>query len=443
MIQDWFFDLLIKETGKIIEELRQWRYNNIVDHITDTSWYNRFLPQPYRSKPRFAAVDGGSISEPLLGGGALLIARAIAIGPDGGISSRRLRVKASRFRSSAFLDFMRSILEYEVAMDVLDRLKPGDYLLMDGSLLATLYRIFTRIARIASGRSRLNIGEIEADMLGLKLLPLIAELLENANSKSVRVLYVSKDFSFRILKEHILLRELDRLYECESNPSPLCIYVRENMNTYPAKRRELLLSVLHRLGVYRSIGEALLNTTYRDQAFVDDIASHTPGFTSPLVTGLLHTFVQRVFSSYGIRGIIDIIASRLEIYFGEKLDDSLLNEITKAIRSLPAVNIVYLKPRASDPPIMIEYPYWDEYFITRDTRYLREPGVLDEEAIGFVASEYKSIAYYNTWLIRAHSLVRIKRDHIRSYIRFLENSLAQEGVELPLSRRTIIKSVQL
>lgn len=439
-MQDWFYDLVVGQVERVAEEVESWRSTNVADLIEDKSWFIPGLPGFYRSAG-VAAVDGGSASEPLHGGGALYVARSIAIGPSGAVSARKLFMGAARFRSGAFLDFLRSIAEYEVALEVVEELKPGDYLLMDGSLTATLYRLLYRASRLVTGRGRLDLGELEADALSFRLIGLVGRLMDRVRARGVRLVYVSKDFSFRVLKEFVLLRELYRAFGCESGVSALCSYVSENMHAYPARGRERLLELLPRIERYRPVAEALLNTAYRDSAFIDDVAAGRPGWSQPMVLGVLHPTVRDSLNAMGPVGMLEYAAAKVELFSGRKVDDDVLAEALDYVVRLPSVNVVYLKPGSVDHPLMIEYPYWD-YPITRYfRRKLREPDLLDEEVVSVIRMGYKGQGFYNTWLVRAHLLAKVRGHHMKSYVSLVESALASRGVRLPLARRVAMRGV--
>ncbi len=424
---DWFLDLFTSEAEKLIDVFPEQRGRP--RRGLPGYWWVPGLPEPPGEAP-VAAVDGGGGVLPLRGGGAVYVARAYGYVEDGE-PERLLELRYYPVRDSRVLDALRAWLEHRVALRLVQRLPPGGYLLMDGSLWVTVTAAFASLARLASG-SLQGLGGVYAGVLSAYLLASVADLAEAARGRGVRLLYVSKDHSMRVLKEKVLL---DAVAEAVKGLRPL---VEKALEWYPVHARDALIEARRLVpSELRGLYDAALDQSYRDPVFVDDAAGRGPGYT-----WVVHIppprRVARLLAAGGTRGLLERAAAKAEQLLspGEQAVEEIKAASTKAglLDQLPGPRMLYLRPAPGDPLLMVEQPGAPGSYYSGG-RSLEEPGTGEAEAVALLTSQYAGEEYYNIPLVAAHINATLDGATLRRYAGLLESLAAARGVRIPVARR--------
>ena len=161
----------------------------------DKRW--SILPEPVRKFNQEFAVDSSSAYRGLSNGIDIFIVRSVAIGGNG-VNQRNVRFEAIKsppdsLDSSNLERMLRDLTEIEAVLSIYDELKPGDIVMLDGSLYGKL--------------SYLN---EELDIAGWQDLPLtiferLTELFHTCKEKEVTVVGVSKFSRTRALCSALLM----------------------------------------------------------------------------------------------------------------------------------------------------------------------------------------------------------------------------------------------
>ena len=427
---DMFTDLLFEELSQLIESKRYIETNtskHIIEDLASIGFWTNDIPQQNVDDKIVIAIDGGSGREELSGGGALYITRAIAVFSNGIKPVRELKVELTRYRSPGYLDLLRTYTEVSVARKSINFADDNTILLVDGSLFVILIKSLMRIIKPYIKRDRLSLGELKSFTLAVKLFIELYQLIRKSQENNVKLAFVSKNSSLRILKEYLLYLKLKELGENE---------IAKYLLNYPARgrgyiiRRYININREHKL---RYILELLLNTTYRDLHLVDDVSQGNRGRTKPLIAGLVNDVVEGVLRRNSLKLIVREIAK-----YSNEADRSFLelyqDVLDEYLKKLPAISITYLKLNPLDYALMVETVDKDNKFI-EVKRALRNLTPGEEVIMSRIAKDYKSPKYYNTWLIQAHQLAKLSARQMRQYIMIMDGILRKYGFSIPLSRR--------
>ncbi|MET1101295.1 MAG: DNA double-strand break repair nuclease NurA [Pyrodictiaceae archaeon] len=408
---DWFIDLFLKEAERIIDKLKS--RDSIGSRIEPKEWWIPGLPSP-ANKGLVAAVDGGAGLQPLSGGGGIYIARAFGYIP-GDQPSRRLIARLYPVREAKLLEAMRMMTEHTVLLDLAKRVPSNSIILVDGSLWALLTSVLSMVLRAL--RRRITSLALP---YALKTLQLLGNALETANRRNVIVAYVSKDYSYSVLKE-IAIAWL--MTEAGLAPKKA---IEHALEWYPATRRLASLA-----GSWEP-ARRLLDRSYNDGVFIEDSIGASTGYTKPIRIPPLRGLVERI-ASKGVRTLVEESCSMLaedepELECNPK-------DLAEVLDRLPSSKAIYVKLSAYDKPLLVELPVKEvSYYMPG--RWIEEPGPYDTRIVEALVAEYGGPYYYNTSLIVAHINATLSEQQIAYYMRILEEIAASRGLVLPLPRRS-------
>ena len=428
---DWFIDMFTSELDKLLSELKRGDERLSAEIPRDFWWVPR-LPPPARD-PRVAAVDGGSGAEPLVGGSAFYVARAMAVFNPPGDPVKLIDVKLLPLRDSRVLDSLRAIVEQRAALRALERLPAGEeetVLLMDGSYRALVSAAVTAIKRAAYGY--VNLSALYAGLFSLELLVVAARLFRSAVEKGVAIAYVSKDSGYRSFKEAVLLKLLEEAAEREGLEE-LAELAAKAARIYPLKTlRERLLTWRKRVPPrIRPILDMILDIGYRDVLFIDDYTGGAVGHTVVLEVGL--------GGLYGgdIGAAVDRMCRRIEEYLGGFEAENcrgLAPDAVQAYQMLPATRMMYVRLGYRDTLLLVETPGYNT--IASDQRRLDTVGELDERVLRVLVAGYAGPRFYNRWLVAAHEAATLRGEQLVLYAKIFDALAQTRGVKLRLARRT-------
>ncbi len=427
---DWFLDVFTAEAEKLIEKVKVVTASRGLG--APSYWWVGGLPEPAPKDIVVAAIDGGAGIQPLVSGGGLYLARAYGY-TSSGEPERRLEMRLLPVRDSRVLDAFRSAVEHRAASSLVARLEPGSVLLMDGSLWVLLVSSLASIYRLASGKYG-SLGSVYTSLASMELLVSLTDLLALAERRRVRVVYVSKDHSYRFLKEKIVLEYV------ASSVKGLERLVHEALSYYPLARREQLISLRRLVPQHlQHLYDAALDLSYRDVAFICDSVGFMPGYTWPTTLPPPEKLYILVLSRYSIKSLVEAACRRAsELVSEEELGvchDTA--RLVKALDRLPRVRAFYIRLSPGDHPLLVEVPGSMGDFYARG-RVLEEPDEALEELIAVLVRDYAGPAYYNIPLVTAHLNATLRGWQMENYMRLLESLAAAKGVRLPLARRTML-----
>lgn len=427
---DWFFDLVANNIGNIVEKLRKYQGSInipwVIARDVNKWWIKDYPSEDLIRDTALVAVDGGGRFVDLVGGGALYIARAIAVSNSGTKPLRKLAIDIVNHRSKKYMDALRSLTETLVAIDAIEHLPRGSILLIDGSYYVYVLKYFTRIVKLLKNIENLRSGEIRLLEKTLKLITSLINLIKKAQDKDIILCYVSKDSNLNLFKELLILE-----YFKELNPKIYELLIRIDYKQH--------LNVLTKLKGSLSIEQQklidlLLEEDYHDVHLIMSIVDCI-GYTRPLKPSLRKTLVNKVLDTLEKPKIM----YRLDEYKGKYgLDSSVIESIRREMDYLTIPILSYTKLSASDNPLMIEII--EPTNIGQSIINYTKP-IFTEHTNGFIKAlatikkGYVNNRYYNIWLVQAHEYSHLTRSTFRYYLNYLDSMLRTRGLRVPLTRK--------
>ncbi len=427
MTGDWFIDVYASVLEKLLSDVRKGEH--VTPRISTNSWWISKLPPPNRSD--VAAVDGGGGYEPLVGGSAFYITRAIGVFSKLAEPVKTVDVKLLPVRDAKVLDSLRAITENRAALRVVERLHADSILLIDGSYRALISAAIVSIKRAAYGY--VSLASLYAGLFSLELLSLVYRVLSIASQKGVVVAYVSKDSGYRSFKEAVLLGELAKLAE-DNGLNDLAMLALNAYNSYPLGRlREQLLQWRRRVEepVLRSILDMILDIGYRDTLFIDDFTGGVPGYTSALELSLGGLYGASIEKS------VNRMCARAEEYLGDTEAENcrgLAPLAVEAYQRLPATRMMYVRLAPGDDLVLVETLSWERR-LASEGRRLTSISEDEYRLISSLVADYAGRQFYNKWLVIAHEIASLKSEQLVLYTKLFYNLAKARGVDLRLSRR--------
>ncbi len=435
MQHDWFLDLAYREIERIARAIHESRSSSSSLALLGDEWFKPKLPEPAKNV-RVAAVDGGGGTEELVGGDVVYVVRAAAVYSFTSSIDRDLRMHLSNFKAPSILEALRNAVELDVALKALERLERGSFLLIDGSYLAVTCRHLSKIVKVYRKRESSQMSDIYALPYHVHVLAKLSSLIKEASRRGVTIAFVSKDTSFRILKEHLILRKLQELAD-EDELRKLKAAIEASLKTYPLRGRHLFVEAARNAkGEAKELLELLLNTAFRDTHLVSRaLEEHNGvGYTKPLVVGLAFRELSRIAGK-----LREVLADSSLVYrkVTGREPGYEPQEVAKALERLPAAGVCYVKLGSRDQPLLLESLIQGKAL--REARI--ELGSYDsvDNIVPVLVRGYKNPVYYNVWLVAAHERATLKRSALKLYMSLLEKVYCERYHKpLPLARRVVM-----
>ncbi len=425
---DWFVDAFAAELDRLLSELKSG--DRGAPSVELSEWWVPSLPPP-RDAP-LAAIDGGGGFEPLVGGSAFYVARAIAVFNPIGDPVKVVDARVYPARDTRILDALRALTELRAALRALERLPRGEraFMLMDGSYRALVSAALGAIRRGARGQGSLS--SLYVGLASLELITVLWKLLGTAFEKGVNVVFVSKDSGYRSFKEAVLLRLLAKRAEAHG-VEELALLAERCYSSYPLGRlRERLLAWRKSVeGELRALLDMILDLGYRDVLFIDDYTGGAPGYTRPLevsLGGLYGSSIER----HAVR-----MCERVEEYIGGREAENcrgLLDDAVVAYESLPSTRMMYVRLAPRDELLLVET--MGEGRLAGEGRRLSEVREEDEATLSLLVAGYAGPRFYNKWLVAAHEAATMRSEQMVLYARLFDALARSRGINLRLARRT-------
>ncbi|MEM1663959.1 MAG: DNA double-strand break repair nuclease NurA [Pyrobaculum sp.] len=417
---DYFFDEFIKTADKKLREYLL-EYSNKsypLDYLADRLLSRRFeIRDPGL---RVGAVDGGIGLVKLSNGHEVILARAAAVGFD--FIEKEFLVEVATVDSSSLPWAYLITVESLAGIKAIE--KHGvDVLLIDGSLYAKVMRL---VHNLILAREFQNLYYIPEHAAALYML---AKLLRVAEERGARLIFVSKDYSFRILKEHLVFEKLyerrrDYLFQSGLQWYSV-LWIREFR-----KRIVDLYREIRSVDYESALLLALLVTQSITDAELLKRLLPSGHYTVPMAVGACDAYINYKKLST-VDKLVRAAESRFEDTLIFRLRDSFnLNFsalVREALENIPKVYMSYVR-LGEEAPLLAEVPaVGSKMFDGTSVKAFSVSKDLGEEA-GLLAAQYKNSVHYNVWLWYAHEIARFKSGQLAEYAVYIKKMA--EGVGL-------------
>jgi hypothetical protein len=420
---DYFFDEFMSQVSR---KLRKYLASSLEQEYPIEMLAGR-LPalgvRAPRESPETAGVDGGAVTVKLSNGHHVVLARAAAVGPD--FIEREFLVDI------AIADSPPLLWAYLITVESLAGLKAIEkhdikVLLADGSLYVRVTKLVRSLAISREFQSLYHAPELARALLSL------SRLLTSAQRRGVRLVFVSKDSSLRLLKEHAIFEKLSEKYRDGVFARGLLWYSVLWLRKY---RRELIDFYKAAQSLDRE--SARLVSLLLSQSITDSelLARLLPAgsYTAPMLLGCCDAHLN-------YRGLT--AAERLSEAAAERLRDSaafrpqgdgaagMAEALREALEAVPKLYLLYIKLNDSDTPLLVEVPAYGSRMFdgTPAKAFCLTAGVGD--VAGILAQQYRDPVHYNTWLWYAHVIASFSSRQISEYVAYIRRVAASADMDV-------------
>jgi hypothetical protein len=417
---DHFFDMFVSSAGRKLREYLSNRphHEHPLEELEDRVLRRRV--EPMGAGLRAAGVDGGIGVVRLSNGHHVVLARAAAVGPD--FIEREFVTDVATVDSSSLPWAYLVIAESLVGIRALE--KHGvDVLLMDGSLYAKAVRLVHNLILTREFQNLYYVPELATALYSF------ANLLKTAQGRGARLVFVSKDHSFKLLKEHVVFEKLAERHRDHVFQKGLLWYSVLWIRRF---RKELI--ELYKTARRQDYGAARLMALLVTQSVTD----------SELLTGLLpprHYTVPMLvggcdaYMNYKGINTVDRLVKAAE----ERLEDSLIfrlkdsfgsdvvGRIREALEAVPKVYFFYVR-LSDDAPLLVELPAEGAKMFDGSPVKAFYPAAQVDDVVGMLAEQYRDPIHYNTWLWYAHAVASFKAGQLAEYAVYLKKMAEEVGV---------------
>ncbi len=440
---DLFYDLFMRELQREKSDIvNNGRGNGLLDGLLQVfrrqDIWRRLGGLEKRQDYVIAAVDGGVRTVEFSDGSELVIARAVAVNNYGHKPVRRVNVKYLPVPSSAAYWTYLSISELDAALECvessLSKFETRErYLLMDGSLYS---KLTGALHNLILTRGFLDLYYVPEIVESLKKL---CTLLELCKKLDIKIVFVSKNSSLKILKDHIIfttLKELVReggalkvdtsIYEIFTKGAEWysIVWLRryrkklvELASKYNGINRDLV-----RRGIKVVISQSITDTCILE--YLAHALGITVGISRKLLLGVVDAYMNDKKLT-NIDSLMKMILDRVEDSImlrmaseeeAERYRDS-AKQLKNIVINIPRILLTYVKFRKDDPPILVEIPVYRWRFFD-DTI---PPKIFYDsynmwDIIEVLYSEYRDPYHYNRMLWLAHEYASFRDMEYGEYL---------------------------
>ncbi|MFB6469666.1 MAG: DNA double-strand break repair nuclease NurA [Vulcanisaeta sp. AZ3] len=396
---------------------------------------------------RVVAVDGGVRELELRNGGALIVARAIAVNNVGVEPIADVTIKLVPVYTPMVKWVLMSLIEDEVALKAIESGK-YDALLMDGSLYAKVTFLIHELILTKGFLDLYYIPEV------IKALDNLYQLLIRARELGVKIIFVSKDSRLKIYKDYVLFNALKE-FILDDAPfinvdKGLIDILNRGIDWYSVvwirSYRNKLISLakeyngvhrdLIRMGIRMSLSQSI-----SDISFLEELARMQglgKGITRRLLIGAMDAYLNyksltqvenllkqvrdRIEDSAGLRDVDD---------YGSIGIDEQLNMVRNALHNFPRILMTYIKLNNNDTPIAVEIPYYDWTMFDNAIPWKLLYDKIDvSDQLNILVSMYRDSIHYNYLLWLAHEYADFKSSDFLGYA-----VTAIDKLKIPAKRR--------
>ena len=415
-----FADLLVEEVRRKREELAR-----VIGGEGDLrNYYGELLRRVWLSDLSLDKVDGrvygvdSSCDDiDVVGGGSILISRAIAVSV-GGDEVRKLRLDAFFPRDirdqEELKRLMREHLEHLAGLEAVER--GAETVLIDGSLYARMTHVLREI----------NVDGYEDFMF--EYIETYAGFLREALKRNVAVVGVSKDSRSTVLKEELLMLKLRELV---ANLEPS---IRETVlglfGEIKRRPREALEGLRHLLksGVSMEVYELFRNATSGapDSKIIFSVGLGR-GLSMPLQLSI-EKVSARVFelvlsdSHEKLLGLLERVFPATRDKLGDSFQEK-ASRMIEALKSYPPIAVTYVVLEQGDDPIRVDVALKGKYPTRGESHFLEAIPEEMLKGLKSIAGLYAGPRSYNVLLLEADKRVRTTHDTMEMYHRLIMQEL--------------------
>ncbi|MEZ0319137.1 MAG: DNA double-strand break repair nuclease NurA [Pyrobaculum sp.] len=417
---DHFFDLFITTAGKKLAEYANKRSEWEFSEDLGLDVLKRRIEQGV-IKARAAGVDGGIGMVRLSNGHQVVLARAAAVGPD--FVEREFLVDVAAVDSPSLPWAYLVMAESLAGIRALEKYGV-DYLLMDGSLYAKAIRLIHNLILTREFQNLYYVPELAA------ALNTLSRLLTRAEELGASVVFVSKDYSFKLVKEHLLFEKLAARYREHVFQKGLAWYSILWIRRF---RKELVeFYKKARRGDYEGarLLSLLIAQTVTDAELLDRLLPEGY-YTVPMLVGGCDAYINyKGIATVDklIKAAEDRVEDSLIFRLRDRYNSDVISLIREALERLPKVYFFYVKLGRDDKPLLVDMPAWGTKMFDGAAVKAFYPAADVGEAASLLASQYKDPAHYNTWLWYAHNIATLKSGQLAEYAVYLKKMVENVGV---------------
>ncbi len=449
---DLFYDLFMRELQREREKILDGGggnslLNGLLQELKRQDVWRRLGGLEKRQDYAVAAVDGGVRTVEFSDGSELIITRAVAVNNYGHKPTRKVNVKYLPVPSSAAYWTYLSISELDAAIECVQTSlskfeRREKYLLMDGSLYS---KLTGALHNLILTRGFLDLYYVPEIVESLKKL---CSLLSMCNELNVRIVFVSKNSSLKILKDHIVFTTLKDLVR-EGGALRVSADVYEIFTkgaewysiVWLRRYRKKLVELASRYNgvnvdlVRRGIKVAI-SQSITDTCILEHLA-HMLGVS----LGISRKLLLGVVDAYMNDKKLTNIDSLMKMIF-DRVEDSIMlrmssdkeaeeyrnsaKELREYIMNIPRILLTYLKFRKDDPPILVEVPIyrWRLFDETIPPKIFYDSYNM-WDVIEMLYSEYKDPYHYNRVLWLAHEYANFRDLEYNEYLMAIMRTLKE------------------
>ncbi len=414
---DHFFDLFISEArrkiSKYIDYQRSGRSYGFLLSMIPTEE----APDVEADAPT-AAVDGGIGVVELDNGHKIVLARAAAVGR--GVMKREFIADVLTVDSSAASWAYLIMVESLVGIAALEE-GGFDYLLMDGSLYAKTIMLIHNLILTREFQSIFYIPEMIIALYSL------SELLDKAEESGVRVVFVSKDSRFKILKEYAAFEALRGKVDDYIVDRGLSWYSVMWLRRF----RRAIFSAYQKLRGDPDAApalDALFKQSVTDPIVLAGMGART--YTVPMLLGACDAYMSYKGLT-SVRRLMDAVEDRVEdsmAFRGESSALDYMEMARRALSSIPKVVLFYLKPSEASEPLLVETPLPRSKMFDGAPVKAFYPQASVEDVVSLLLAQYRDEAHYNYWLWYAHEVASFRSSQLAEYAVYIKQMLRGAGI---------------
>jgi hypothetical protein len=415
-----FADLLVEEVRKKREELARViggdsDLRNYYGELLGRVWISDLSPD--KISEGVYAVDSSCDDIDVVGGGSILVSRAIALSA-GGEGVRKLRLDAFFPRDvrdqEELRRLMREHLEHLAGLEAVER--GAQAVLIDGSLYARMTHVLREI----------NIDGFEDFMF--EYIETYAEFFREASRRNVAVVGVSKDSRSTVLKEELLtlkLRELLGNVEPSLRETVLGLF--GEVKRRPREALESLRRLL-KAGVPVEVYDLFRNATSgAPDSKIIFAVNPGNGLSLPLQLSI-EKVSARIFelvlsdSHEKLLGLLERVFPATRDKLGESFGEK-ASRMIDALKSYPPIAVTYVVLEEGDDPIRVDIALRRKYPTRGESHFL---DIFPEEillGLRSIAGLYAGPRSYNVLLLEADKRVRTSRETMEMYHRLIMQEL--------------------
>lgn len=412
---DQFFDLFVVEARRKLAEYvgRRPQYDYPVEALGDRILHKR-IDGGTVADLRVAGVDGGIGVVRLYNGHQVIIARAAAVGPD--FIEREVKVDVAVVDSPSLAWAYLTIVESLVAIKALER-RGVDVLLMDGSLYAKAMRLVHNLILTREFQNLYYVPEFVA------ALYVLSRLIHRARELGARLVFVSKDHSFKLLKEHAVfekLSERSREYVFQKGLSWYSVL-------WIRKFRKELVELYKRARRYDYEGARLLALLIAQSVTDADLLARVlpPGhYTVPMLVGGCDAYINyKGLATVDklVKAAEERLQDSLIFRLRESFDSDLVGRVKEALDALPKVYFFYVRLGRDDQPLLVDMPADGTRMFDGAAVKAFYPAAAVDDVVALLAQQYRDPVHYNTWLWYAHSIASMRAGQLSEYAVYIKS----------------------